>query len=76
MWNLLFDHVHRAGVSRKALTPPIYLRIRSSKAFVISACVLAIFTDTFLYGMVSQSKPEQMINNRRVIRSCRSYLLR
>ena len=32
---------------------PIFLRIRSSKAFIISACTLALFTDCFLYGIVS-----------------------
>ncbi|KIW86657.1 uncharacterized protein Z519_12712 [Cladophialophora bantiana CBS 173.52] len=31
---------------------PTYLRVRSSKAFIVSSCTLAIFTDCFLYGIV------------------------
>jgi hypothetical protein len=33
--------------------PPIFLRFRSSEALIISTVSLAIFTDIFLYGVVS-----------------------
>ena len=40
---------------RAASRPPIYLRIRSSKTFIVGGCTLAIFTDSFLYGIVRKS---------------------
>lgn len=52
--NLFFKYFRRTAVPSDSLPPPVCLRIRSSKAFIIGACVLAIFTDTFLYGIVSQ----------------------
>lgn len=32
--------------------PPIFLKIRSSKLFIVSAVCLAVFTDIFLYGII------------------------
>lgn len=62
-WNLFLRYFHRTVVRTDAMTPPLYLRIRSSKAFIISACVLAIFTDTFLYGIVSEYQLEREIGD-------------
>lgn len=32
---------------------PAFLELRSSKGFIVSAMTLAVFTDIFLYGLVS-----------------------
>jgi hypothetical protein len=45
---ILANIAGRGGYSRR----PIYLSIRSSKAFIVSSCALALFTDCFLYGIV------------------------
>jgi hypothetical protein len=37
---------------------PAFLEVRSSKAFIVSAMTLAVFTDIFLYGLVSIVSPK------------------
>lgn len=32
--------------------PPYFLKLRSSKAFIISTICIAVFTDIFLYGLI------------------------
>lgn len=60
-------------------SPPIFLKHRSSNAFIIGTITLAIFTDFFLYGLIIPSLPFILTNRLHIppqeVQQCTSLLL-
>lgn len=50
----------------KSSPPPRFLRLRSSKAFILTTICVAVFTDVFLYGIIVPVVPFSLISRANV----------